>query len=331
LVIIEGPDSTGKTTLARLISGGLSMPYYHFTKESTYMDYLRLLCSLDSLSAVVDRWVFSEYPYSVCMGRKFAFSLKEWHNLILLTLAQNPIIIFCTHQPKPQDYSDTQYLPYAQWAKCLQLYESFFDSEHIGRIEYDYDIGVPINGLHVLHTKHMERVAWWIPMWKAGYSCTGSPNPEYLLVAERIGPNNVNNLPFETGPTGLMLSNMLKQSETPLGKFAVTNMVKSYRRDPRPPNDNDILLLGSELLHLKPRVAVFMGSVAKRYGTKVAKDLGIEVVGMTHFGYFSHRGISDITPLINQWKNIIGNSPLKEEKIGEKGNRPAVSFTTTSL
>ena len=165
-------------------------------------------------------------------------------------------------------------------------------------------------------------------MWGAGYGYTGSQHPDYFLIAERIGPNNVNNLPFETGPTGHMLSDMLEKSATPLGKFAVTNMVKSYRRDPRPPNEQDEQLLRTELEHLKPKVAVFMGSVAKQWGGIVARSMGIKAVGMTHFGYFSHRGVRDITLLINQWKGIIGT---KEVTIESEGARPAVSFTSEIL
>ena len=165
-------------------------------------------------------------------------------------------------------------------------------------------------------------------MWKSGYGFIGSHNPKYLLVAERIGPNNMNNLPFETGPTGRMLSDMLERTETPLGDFAVTNMVKSFKRDTRPPNEQDESLLFVELDYLKPKVVVFMGSPAKQHGVKVAKDLGIKAVGMTHFGYYSHRGISDISPLCNQWLKIIGKKEVKDEKAGD---RPAVSFTSTSF
>jgi len=328
MIIIEGPDCTGKTTIAKLLSERYSMPYYHFTKESSYTEYLKLLCSLDSLNAVVDRWAFSEYPYSLCMGRKFAFSIKEWHNIVLLTLIQNPVTILCTHKPEFSQYSESQYLPYNKWGECLGYYKLFFDAHFIKYIEYDYSSALaPTHKvISIIESRYRNQMNWWLPMWKAGYGCIGSPNPDFLLVAERIGPNNVNNLPFQVGPTGHMLSDMLERTGTPLGKFAVTNMVKSFRRDPRPPNDDDESLLRVELEHLKPKKAIFMGSVAKQYGAKIAKDLGIEAVGMTHFGYFSHRGITDISPLCKQWENII-----KEVVIGKEGNRPAVSFITSSI
>jgi len=324
MIIIEGPDHTGKTKLAKGLSEQFFIPYSHFTKDSTYKDYLTPLCNLSLRYGVTDRWVFSEHPYSTIMERKFAFSIKEWHNLILLTLAHNPLTILCTHKPSPEDYSKDQYLPYDKWDYCLDLYRQFFDTHHMRYIEYDYSEQISGKALYILGQKYADQIAWWVPMWKSGHGFIGSHDPEYLLVAERIGPNNMNDLPFETGPTGRMLSDMLEQTGTPLGKFAVTNMVKSFRRDPRPPNDNDATLLTTELLHLKPKVVVFMGSVAKQYGVRVAKDLKIQAVGMTHFGYYSHRGISDISALCSQWSKVIGK---KENENGEARDRSAVSFT----
>jgi len=327
MIIIEGPDHTGKTRLAKKLGEQCSMPYYHHTKDSTYQDYLRPLCSLSLKHAVTDRWAFSEHPYSTVMERKFAFSIKEWHNLVLLTLAHNPLVILCTHKPSPEVYSKDQYLPYDKWDYCLSLYRQFFDIQHIRYVEYDYSKQITSGALTLLALKYRDQTIWWEPMWHAGYGFMGSHNPEYLLVAERIGPNNMNNLPFETGPTGHMLSVMLERTSTPLGKFAVTNMVKSFRRDPRPPNKQDEDLLRIELEHLKPKVVVFMGSVAKQHGIKVAKQLGIKTVGMTHFGYYSHRGISDIKPLCNQWKEIIGVPPSKEVENGETRHRTIISST----
>lgn len=324
MIIIEGPDHTGKTRLAKKLSEQFSVPYYHYTKDSTYKDYLTPLCNLSLRHAVTDRWAFSEHPYSTVMERKFAFSIKEWHNLTLLTLAHNPLIILCTHKPSPGEYSKDQYMPYDKWGYCLSLYRQFFNTHHIRYIEYDYSDSITGKALSILGQKYADQIAWWEPMWKSGYGFIGSHNPKYLLIAERIGPNNMNNLPFETGPTGHMLSGMLERTDTPLGGFAVTNMVKSFRRDTRPPNDNDVILLTTELLRLKPKVAVFMGSVSKQYGIKVAKDLGIKAVGMTHFGYYSHRGISDISALCNQWAEIIGKKEDKDEKAGD---RSAISFT----
>ena len=319
MIIILGPDSSGKTTLAKK----LGLPYHHFSKESTYEDYLKPLCDLTLFNAVLDRHMICEYPYSLALGRKFAFTMKQWHNVILLTLAQNPLIILCTHKPLQHEYPADQYLPYVKWDECLASYNRFLGSNHIRHIEYDYIMNESLPGNQwpgaflKLEEKYRNQMSWWPPMWKAGYGFIGSPiHPKVLLVAERIGPNNMNDLPFETGPTGKMLTDMLASTGTPLGKFAVTNMVKSFRRDTRTPNEADQNLLHIELEHLKPEKVVFMGAVAK-YGIKVAKELNIPHVEIPHLGSLHHKGVTDMSGYHAQWRKIMNMVPTLT--LGGKG------------
>ena len=265
------------------------------------------MCALELTNAVMDRHIICEYPYSRVMKRDFAFTMKHWHNIILLTLIQNPLIILCTRKPSLHEYPKEQYLPYDKWDECLTLYRHFLNTHHILYIEYDYLGPITINALKLLHEKHNARMAWWRKMWKDNIGCIGSVYPKVLLVAERIGPNNMNNLPFETGPTGKMLTDTLTATSTPFNEFAVTNMVKSFRRDTRNPNKADLELLREELINLRPKKVVFMGAIAK-LGIKVAKELNIKHHEIAHYGYYSHRGITDITKMpsyLNEWRKIM--------------------------
>ncbi len=301
MIILIGPDASGKSTLAKK----LGLQYYHFDARSTYEDYLKPLSALDMTDAVLDRHMICEYPYSNVMHRQPAFTMKQWQNIILLTLIQNPVIILCTHKPYQHEYSKEQYLPYDQWDKCLDLYRHFLNTHSIKHTEYDYTGPITIKTIELMHDKHKAQASWWTPMWKAGYGCIGSTYPKVLLVAERLGPNNMNNLPFETGPTGKMLTDMLADTGTPLGKFTVTNLVKSYRRDPRNPNDRDFELLKEEITKLQPCKVVFMGSIAK-LGIRVAKQLGVEWDTVVHFGYYHHKRITDMSAYHAEWRKIVG-------------------------
>ena len=299
MIIIIGPDHTGKTTLAKR----LGLPYYHFTQHSTYEDFLKPLANLDQFGAVLDRHAICEYPYSMVMGREFKFTMKQWHNLLLLTLIQNPLVILAIHKPSILEYGDDQYMPYDKWDLCLELYKLFLSTHHIPYLTYDYTS--PPDPSVFLHLEKLSRegMEWWKTMWNLGFGCIGAPNPKVLLVAERIGPNNVNNLPFETGPTGKMLSGMLSATGTPLNKVAITNLVKATRRNPRPPGEFDLDMLRIEVRELKPEKIVFMGNVAK-VGIKVANELGVPYETMIHFGYYNHRK-ENIVPLTTQWREIM--------------------------
>lgn len=302
MIIILGPDHTGKTRLAK----SLGLPYYHFTKDSGYLDYLKPLVNFDLFNAVLDRHAICEYAYAICMNRKFRFSMKEWHNLLLLTLMQNPLVVLCTHKPMEYEYSREQYLPYEKWDQCMVLYKAFLTTHHIRYYEYDYLTPDPaaIQSMLMLEEKWRKQMDWWAPMWQVGYGCIGSTTPKVLLVAERIGPNNTNNLPFETGPTGKMLTDMFVATGTPLNKIAISNMVKSWRRDPRPPIPADLDLLRVEIEHLKPEKVVFMGSVAK-YGMRLTKELGIPTESIVHLGYYNYKRITDMSPYHAEWRRIM--------------------------
>ena len=304
MIILEGPDASGKTTLAKK----LGLPYYHFIQESKYTDYLAPLAGLEFLNAVLDRSFISEFAYSKVMNRPFAFSIKEWHNLMLLLLAQNPLIVLCTNKPIPNQYPASQYLPIERWDHCLNLYREFLTTNHIRYICYDYCQNISIDTLLTLESEYRKEMEWWVPMWEAGWGFVGSTYPKFLLVAERQGPNNLNCIPFQSGPTGAMLSSMLSATGTPLGKFAVTNMIKSFRRDTRQVNANDVELLEEEIKHLKPKKVIFMGSPARR-GIPVAKALGCEVGTLIHLGSLNYAGIKDMSGYNNEWRKLIGLVP----------------------
>lgn len=307
MIILLGPDESGKTTLAKSLSEYSHTPYMHFTKDSTYKDYIDPLTNLDMLYAVLDRHAICEYPYSICMNRDFKFSPKEWHNIILLTLAYNPLIILCTHKPLSAHYHKDQYLPYEKWDECINLYRDFLNTNIISYIEYDYvtPYWTPAN-IHMVESSMSSKFyPYWIEAWRSGFGYTGSTYPRILLVAERIGPNNIHNIPFETGPTGLMLSEMLYMTRTPLGALAITNYVKSYRRDSRGPNAHDDEYFKSELNLLHPEKVIFMGSVSKR-GISICKDMGIECDTIVHLGYHNYKKTRDMRPYWEQWKKMIG-------------------------
>ena len=309
MIILIGPDGSGKTILAkRLEAQGLK--YYHFDYNSGYQDYIEPLCKLEWKDAVLDRYAICEYPYSACMKRPFKFNLKQWHNILTMTLIQNPVIVLCTHRPPKSSYPNDQYLPYNLLSLCESLYRKLLTSHNIPFTEYDYATAGPNYPNHLLHihSQFNGRMEWWRKHWLAGYGCAGSSDPQFLLVAERAGPNNVHNIPFETGPTGAMLTNMLAATNTPLGKLAISNMVKSFRRDTRQVDAHDIELLEEEIRNLNPKKVIFMGSPARR-GIPVAKALGCEVGTLVHLGSLNYKGITDMTGYHNEWRKLIGLVP----------------------
>jgi hypothetical protein len=308
MIILEGPDHTGKTTLARKIeSRGLK--YFHYTQHSEYGDYLAPMCGLDWTNAVLDRHAISEYPYHIVMNRPFRFSDKEWHNIIFTTLAYDPVIILCTSKPSQSIYDKDQYMPYSEWERCLSLYKKFLVDNRIPYYSYDMEL-YGDRFIDMIIDQHNIRTIdgeWWRRNWKAGFGHIGSPHPSILLVAERLGPNNVNNIPFETGPTGQMLTNLLIKTNTPLYDIAITNYIKAERRSTRKPNSDDDNLISEEILKLLPTNIVLMGNIAKG-AVKHAVKADIPYSEVPHFGSYAHKGIYSINQYLPFWRKLIGTN-----------------------
>lgn len=321
MIILEGPDGTGKSTLAKQLSDLTQMDAIHFTKESKYEDFLAPL--LDTSNEVImDRCAWSEYPYSKTRRTDniFRLSWKQFHNLTLLTMIRNPLIIMCVHHP--QEY-DEVILPREKWSECFRLYLEFFNLNGISPLFYDYSLGgvawfwgfpkypaagiSNINQMIEAHSQLVSEADWWKPMWNKGVGAIGSQHPKMLIIAERLGPSNKNNLPFETGPTGYMLSDAIQQAEIPLNSIAVTNMVKDVRGVTRAPNKQDIDLLELELTHLKPRGILLMGLVAK-YCIPMLNTMKMKIpyFNIEHLGSIQHRGLTrQVLPMwIREFRRI---------------------------
>lgn len=296
MIILEGPDATGKTTLAKLLS---THGYLHYDQHTQYKDFLADLVSGKHYTSVLDRSAFSEIPYSIVMNRKNKLTLKEMHNLFLLYLAYDPVIVLFTHKADHAAYTKDQYLPYKNWDSCLAEYRKFFSEQQIPFVEYDYLKNTP-GKLLLIEEWRNHSSSWWLPMWKEGFGFIGSHSPDVLLVAERMGPSNLNNLPFQEGPTGYMLSDVLSRTNTPLGTFAVTNMVKSHRGDIRGVNYCDLSLLEIEIKNLMPKKVILMGRVA-RAAIPVLKQFGIPYDEIEHLGALHHRGVMDLTKYCAAW------------------------------
>ena len=311
MIIIEGPDHTGKTTLAKAINElSPELTYYHFTQHSGYSDYIEDLSSLKHLTGILDRHAISEVPYSHVMKRDFRFTQKQFHNLVLMTLAQNPLFILGTHEPPAEDYSPDQYMPISEWGLCMTKYLEFLHSENIEYLRYDY---TKVGDLYPkflanLHKSHLDSIEWVKPLWEKGMGYTGSPHPVILLVAERIGPSNSHCLPFEEGPTGYMLSEVIHDTHTPLGSIAITNLVKldkyvdrASKEYKRPVNEDDLNLFELELQHLQPRKVLFMGKVSKDAGTHICDINFTPCDSIIHLGALNHQGIKDLTNYKIAW------------------------------
>jgi len=309
MFILIGPDGTGKTTLAKKLGAKLGMRVIRYTKASRYEDYMEELCETIADTSIMDRFAVCEAAYAETMGREFAYSKKQWHNMILTMLSYNPCIILCTHKPLEENYID-DYLPYKKFDEILKRYLLFTEQNSITCIPYDY-MHWESNFIPVVETfkaterKMRDDYLWCKGMKIAGFGFIGSHSPDLLIVAERIGPNNTYNIPFQTGPTGQQMTDFIEYMHFPLGKLAITNMVKAARRDERKVNVHDLELLEDELDHLQPKAVLLLGAVSKA-AIPLLKKRKVQYAQVPHFGMYNRSGRgSNMTPIYEKYSAIV--------------------------
>jgi len=281
MIILLGADASGKTTLCKQM-GSSGKKTAHFNMHSSYIDYLLPLTSLHYRDAVLDRFIICECVYSSIKNRKIKFSPQEFQNILMITLIQDPIFILATHIPSKDDYGKSQYIKWEELGEARSMYANFLDTHHIPYIPYDYEhIDITLDRLSKLEQSHIKFNLWWEDMWRAGYGCAGSPAPKVLIVAEQLGPSNYHHIPFEAGPTGLMMTDLMKG--VPLWDYTITNWLKTGD------STRDEELLRIELENLSPLHVILMGSVALKGCSGILRKLQIPYTHVPHLGYVNRQ------------------------------------------
>lgn len=101
-IIIEGPDNSGKSTLAKALSDHLNLPIVHAGGPGTVEENeARLTNDFNNMISkiIMDRsYIISETVYASAMGREMSFHPRPWFRTmkgIQDAQVTIPIIIFC--------------------------------------------------------------------------------------------------------------------------------------------------------------------------------------------------------------------------------------------
>lgn len=107
MIILLGPDNTGKTTLAKqLVQASKEFSSYHCSTKTEFYDYWDFLAhSLSLNTTIFDRWFFCDLPYAkvVRQEERSKFTYQQIHLLNTLTRQYKPLILLCTKQAKNFD------------------------------------------------------------------------------------------------------------------------------------------------------------------------------------------------------------------------------------
>lgn len=139
VIIIEGPDGSGKTTLANKIAKQTGYILLHRTqpkseeeKKNMMTEYLQVIKA--GKNVVMDRCWYSEMVYGPVMRDNSVISYPEMYELEKLLCRKGGLIIYCTDKPD------------VLWRRCQERGEEYIKdiSTHTKICEgFDELMGVP--------------------------------------------------------------------------------------------------------------------------------------------------------------------------------------------
>lgn len=103
LVIIEGCDKCGKTTLAKHIQDTFGFEYLHCSQpgeKGAYREYIDLLNSIGSKNVVIDRFHIGEEVYGPIYRGKSGLSEGQFREIEAEINKKNGILIYCYDSDK---------------------------------------------------------------------------------------------------------------------------------------------------------------------------------------------------------------------------------------
>lgn len=323
MIILLGPDHSGKTFLQKqLMEKGMTGT--HASRDTGYDDYMRQLSGEKSppiplgerpfqwgalLSPnthyVCDRFFMCEGPYSEIYRKEptIKYTLKQWHNLHLQTIAYNPVVVLCTR--KGPHWDEGQYVPEEYFEPILASYRKWLGEMKIDYLNYDWQNPVmTVDDLVLASRVAQSEISWWRNMARKGIAGTGNTkDPTVLVLAEVLSNNNVYHLPFEGGPSGRYLSELFDQAEIPMRSFYLTNWKKT--NDPA----QNVELLTKEINMTGVQSCIILGGEAKR-AKPLIESMGIRTHLIKHPGWVVNHSdnareeASRKAAYITEWRSV---------------------------
>jgi len=139
LLIIEGPDCAGKTTLAKYLARGFNAFYYHCTytellgpAEGDYQKNVLENVEVNLANGhivILDRFWPSEYVYSA-VTRPHMHPPPWWPELHLRIVGLGGLYVFCDHEFLVEDHENNKNLDHAynadDFARIVETYRELF-------------------------------------------------------------------------------------------------------------------------------------------------------------------------------------------------------------
>lgn len=305
MIIVCGPDNSGKTTLVdgicktfpllkRFKSPGPSASY------DWWMEMLTQDPETLALS-IFDRFLFSEYVYGPLCRDQIRLTDHQREVVESQLLTAEPLIVLCELIPqkplfdeRPQEFGwDVQLM-------ANKIYPDIFE-DHWRVWGYDANLGHD-------YTHAIDRVVepylkmmseWYQRRTILDHGRGNITDPTWMFVGQQLANHNKWRVPFERSRSAQVLHHAIRMLKIPFEEIWFTN---AYKSDEGLTTRN-IADLRLELEYLKPTFVVAVGSKA----AGLLNVLGREFVQVTHPAYYLRKGY-DFNTLGDDYTRLLGSS-----------------------
>lgn len=307
LVILEGPDGAGKTTLARRLCETHDMAYVHCGPPRTrvpYMEYYKILSEVNLRATCLDRFHLGEFVYSPLRRNKRVENAHEY-TIMELFLMKIKAMCFLVTAPAYVLHKRKREQPFNDIINEAAMFNamarrSLLNFSVVDTIKLDEFSSLNIMS-HLIHNQHVvdDEI-----MMSDGI---GNPvNPSVMFIADR------QNKPGEYVFNGNPMENLALNSRC--GRYFMEALEMCLRL-----NDcfivNSVQLTGknldeSFLKKINPRVTIALGRDAAK---AVAFNVDDEIPHPQWWMRFRFYDIIDYTKLINRVvKRRLGGDKINE-------------------
>lgn len=202
LIVVEGPDRTGKTTLATRLAQEVRGTVRHAgpPQRGAIEEYETGLDDFDPRgpSLVLDRWHVGEYVWPTIFERPSDFLLPVRKHVEMFMQSRGAFVVFADRnteklkqdlvehdEPLKPDDLDLARSLFSEARAFAEDICGLWDYEKWGDREVQ---------LHVEHARHKEHSV--TPIWNVvGPGWVGSPFPQLLLIGDELGPEKESRTP----------------------------------------------------------------------------------------------------------------------------------------
>lgn len=232
MIIICGPDNSGKTTLARRLANEFDLTYHRGTKgpSTDYDFWMETLVSPPEVLAqgVWDRFFYGELVYGPLCRDKIKLSNHQREVIHSMMITAQPLIIRCELIPMEDMFNERP--QEVDWATTLQANMAYRRLLPL-RTAYQFNAlegGEATIKINNRVMDYLQSMITWKELRSACLHGRGQLHqPPLMLVGQKFARDNKWRVPFERSKSAVILHSALRKASISMDQVWFTNAIKS--------------------------------------------------------------------------------------------------------